>query len=222
MTDEKLKNSTSWVFDLDNTLYPAGANLFDQIDKRMCSFIADYLDIDHAEAYRTQKRYFREHGTTLRGLMDHHDMDPAPYLDYVHDVDLGPIMPDLRMDQALGRLTGRKFVFTNATLEYAERVLERISIKHHFAGIFDIVAASYVPKPAPVIYEKMVSRFEIEPEGAVMVEDIVRNLGPAADMGMTTVWVETGRPWAEADAEILKPHHRTDDLSRWLAEVAGI
>jgi len=157
MTAASLKNSANWVFDLDNTLYPAGANLFDQIDKRMCGFIAEYLDIDHAEAYRVQKSYFREHGTTLRGLMDRHDIDPGPYLDYVHAVDLGAIEPDARMGRALERLSGRKFVFTNATTDYAERVLGRIGIAHHFAGIFDIEDASYVPKPRPEVYDRMIS-----------------------------------------------------------------
>lgn len=222
MTETRLKDYSYWVFDLDNTLYPVGTNLFEQIDKRMCGFIADYLDIDHGEAYRVQKRFFREYGTTLRGLMDCHDMDPGPYLDYVHAVDLEVVKPDTRMDQALHQLRGRKFVFTNAPLDYARRVLDRIGISGHFDDIFDIEAADYIPKPAPEVYQRMQTRFGIDPERAVMVEDIVRNLGPAAEMGMTTVWVKTGRPWAHAEAEALAPDHHTDNLSEWLAGVAGI
>jgi putative hydrolase of the HAD superfamily len=222
MTDLALKDYPYWVFDLDNTLYPVATNLFDQIDRRMCSYIATYLDIDHGEAYRVQKRFFREYGTTLRGLMDCHAMDPGPYLDYVHAVDLNPVVADARMDQALQQLPGRKFVFTNAPLDYARRVLDKIGIARHIDDIFDIEAADYIPKPAPEAYRRMQARFAIEPERAVMVEDIVRNLGPAAAMGMTTVWVETGRPWAHAEAEAHKPDHRTGNLSEWLAGVAGI
>ncbi|MAF49036.1 MAG: pyrimidine 5'-nucleotidase [Rhodospirillales bacterium] len=222
MTALPLKDYPYWVFDLDNTLYPVGANLFEAIDKRMCGFIADYLDIGHAEAYRLQKQYFREHGTTLRGLMDCHGMEPGPYLEYVHSVDLAPVKRDSRMDRALDQLPGRKFVFTNATLDYARRVLDKIGIARHFDDIFDIEAADFIPKPEPRVYERMQSRFGIDPVATVMVEDVARNLGPAAAMGMTTVWVMTGRPWAHAEAADHDPHHRTDNLTEWLAGVAGI
>ena len=221
MSETALKDIPYWVFDLDNTLYPVTTNLFGQIDKRMCDFIAGYLDVGHEEAYRVQKSFFREYGTTLRGLMECHDMDPGPYLDYVHAVDLDAVETDSRMDQALHQLPGRKFVFTNAPLDYARRVLEKIGISGHFDDIFDIVAADYIPKPEPVVYQRMQARFGIDPERAVMVEDIVRNLGPARAMGMTTVWVKTDRPWAHSDEEAAEPDFTTDSLSDWLAEVVG-
>jgi len=222
MHEAGLKDYPYWVFDLDNTLYPVTTDLFGQIDKRMCGFIADYLNVKHEEAYRVQKRFFREYGTTLRGLMDCHDIDPRPYLEYVHTVDLDAVPPDTRMDQAMHKLKGQKFVFTNAPRDYATRVLERIGIFHHIEDIFDIEAAEYIPKPAPKIYERMQNRFGIDPRHAVMVEDVVRNLAPAAAMGMTTVWVKTGQPWAHAEAEIHKPDYHTDNLSEWLAGVVEL
>ena len=222
MTPQDVRDVDHWVFDLDNTLYPASANLFDQIDKKMCAYIADYLGLSHAEAYKVQKSYFREHGTSLRGMMENHHMDPGPYLDYVHEIDLSVIETDRRMNEALDRLPGRKVVFTNAATNYALNVLERLGIAHHFDGVFDIVDADYVPKPEPSVYDTVVERFGIDPTSAVMVEDIARNLRPAADLGMRTVWVMTDRPWAHAEAETANPDFRTTDLSAWLAEVVDL
>ncbi|MEK9679467.1 MAG: pyrimidine 5'-nucleotidase [Rhodospirillaceae bacterium] len=222
MSYDHLIHMETWVFDLDNTLYPVELNLFDQIDKRMCGYIADYLQIDHAEAYKVQKSFFREHGTSLKGMMDVHDMDPGPYLDYVHDIDFDAVVPDARLDAALSVLKGRKVVFTNAATKYAERVLDRLGIRHHFDGVFDIVDADYRPKPDPAVYDKVVEVFDFDPANAIMVEDIARNLKPAAEMGMKTVWVMTDRPWAHTEAETANPDYHTNSLSAWLAEVTGV
>ena len=219
---KQMQAAESWVFDLDNTLYPVSANLFDQIDKRMCAYIANFLEVNHAEAYKIQKRYFREYGTSLKGMMDNHQMDPVPYLEYVHEVDLSVIEQDVRMESALKRLQGRKVVFTNAAAIYAEKVLEKLGIAHLFEGIFDIADANFVPKPDPQAYQHLVTRFGIDPQEAVMVEDIARNLRPAADLGMKTVWVITNRPWAHTDAEFANPDFSTNDLPLWLTEVAEL
>ncbi len=216
-----LRDIETWIFDLDNTLYHVSANLFDQIDRRMCLYVADFLNISAAEAYKVQKSFFREHGTTLRGMMNCHDMDPGPYLDYVHEIDFSPIEIDEIMIKALAALPGRKIVFTNAATKYAGRVLERLGIAHHMEDVFDIVDAGYIPKPDPAVYEKFVEKYDIDPAGAVMVEDIARNLVPAAELGMKTVWVQTGRPWAHGEAENADPDFTTDNLSQWLADVAG-
>lgn len=221
MAITSLKDAPVWLFDLDNTLYPCSANLFDEMDRRMCGFIADYLKIGHAEAYRVQKSYFREHGTTLKGLMDRHGMDPAAYLEYVHDVDMTRLARDVRLESALARLPGRKIVFTNATVPYSERVLDKLGIAHHFEAIYDIAAADYVPKPHPAIYDDVVRRFGLVPRDAVMVEDVARNLVPARALGMTTVWVETDRHWARADAEAVEVDHKTDDLGRFLSDITA-
>ena len=219
MQPSELKNFETWIFDLDNTLYPVSAKLFDQIDKRMCSYIANFLKINKSEAHKVQKRYFQEYGTSLRGMMDNHKMDPIPYLEYVHKIDLSAIIRDDQMERALDKLPGRKIVFTNAAASYAEKVLERLGIAHHFEDIFDIVAANFIPKPAPLVYQRFVKQYKIDSEKSVMVEDIVRNLKPAADMGMKTVWVETDRAWAHADAETTKPDFTTNNLTPWLTEV---
>ena len=158
-----------WIFDLDNTLYPVSANLFDQIDKRMCSYIANFLNTSESEAHKVQKSYFQEHGTSLRVMMENHKMDPIPYLDYVHKIDLSGIPRDEKMEKALDKLPGRKIVFTNAAAGYAGKVLERLGIDHHFEDIFDIVAAKFVPKPNPQVYERFVRQYKIDSKNSVMV-----------------------------------------------------
>jgi len=222
MQPSELKNLETWIFDLDNTLYPVSANLFDQIDKRMCSYIANFLNTSESEAHKVQKSYFQEHGTSLRGMMENHKMDPIPYLEYVHKIDLSAIIRDDQMERALDKLPGRKIVFTNAAASYAEKVLERLGIAHHFEDIFDIVAANFIPKPAPIVYQSFVKKYKIDSENSIMVEDIVRNLKPAADMGMKTVWVETDRAWAHTDAETTKPDFTTKNLAPWLTEVTKL
>jgi len=216
-----LRDIETWIFDLDNTLYHVSVNLFDQIDRRMCNYVAEFLDIPAAEAYKVQKSFFREHGTTLRGMMECHDMDPDPYLDYVHAIDFSAIKLDEVMAKALDALPGRKIVFTNAATNYARQVTECLGIDHHMEDIFDIVDAGYIPKPAPEVYTQFIEKFDVDPARAVMVEDMARNLAPAAKMGMKTVWVETGRPWAHSEVEEIAPDYTTDNLSSWLAEVVG-
>ncbi|MEE2745917.1 MAG: pyrimidine 5'-nucleotidase [Pseudomonadota bacterium] len=215
-----IKNAECWIFDLDNTLYPASTNLFDQIDKRMCSYIARFLKLDHSEAYNVQKSYFREHGTSLKGMMENHAMEPDPFLEYVHDIDLSCVLPDGTMGEALKALPGRKIVFTNAAKGYAKNVLKQIGIERHFEDIFDIVDASYDPKPSPQIYKKFVERYQIDPKKSVMVEDIARNLVPAINLGMTSVWVVTNRSWASNQTNGFVSDFTVDNLSSWLSIVA--
>lgn len=223
-----LNHVTTWVFDLDNTLYPASHSLFPQIDRRMRSFIADRLGLADDEAHALQKRYFRDFGTTLRGLMLVDKLEPADFLAYVHDIDHSALDPAPRLDAALSRLEGRKLIYTNGTEHHAEAVLDRLGIAGRFQGIFDIVAADYIPKPQPEPYLALTSRFSIDPREAVMVEDLHRNLRPAAAIGMTTVWVRQG---GHPDAKILAGdsrsdetdlghvHHITDNLTDWLESI---
>ena len=138
---DRLLEAEAWVFDLDNTLYPASSNLFAQIDEKMTRFIADFLDLDIDEANRLRKNYFREHGTTMRGMMDHHGMEPGDFLASVHDIDLGSVTPDPALGEALGRIPGRKIIFTNGPQAHAPRVLDRLAIGHHFEAVFDIIQA---------------------------------------------------------------------------------
>ena len=177
-----------WVFDLDNTLYSADVAVFHQIDQRMKAFVARELGLSLDEAYKLQKKYFHDHGTTLRGLMLNHSIDPDAFLDFVHDIDHDILDADHRLATAIGALPGRKFVFTNGTDYHARRVMERLEITHLIESVFDIRAADYLPKPNHGPYEKFVAKFGIAPQRAAMFEDSSANLKPAASMGMTTVW----------------------------------
>ena len=213
-----------WIFDLDNTLYPASCNLFAQVDRRIGEFIASHFGIPFDEARALQKRYFRDHGTTLRGLMVEHDIDPVPFLDHVHAIDVTPLPPSPRLDRALARLPGRKVIYTNGSTRHAANVTERLGIGRHFDAVFDIVEAGYVPKPDPRPYRTLVERHAIDPARACMVEDIARNLAPAHAMGMTTVWVKTEADWARPDRGGVGTgshiDHETDDLVGWLEGLA--
>jgi len=188
----------TWIFDLDNTLYPASCNLFDQIHRRMGEFIAGLLGVDLDQAKRLQRIYFREHGTTLRGLMKIHDIDPRSFLDHVHRIDLSPIQADAPLVAALAALPGQKLVFTNGTVRHAENILGHLGIAGQFSGVFDIADCGYVPKPDPAGYAALVRRFGIVPRRAAMIEDMARNLAPAAALGMTTVWLRGTIEWARA------------------------
>ena len=211
-----------WIFDLDNTLYPAECRLFDQIDVRMGAFISELLSVDRVEARRIQKLYFMEYGTTLRGLMDRHGVAPEDFLAYVHDIDVSPVPPNARLARALARLDGRKLVYTNGSAKHAGNVLQRLGVAGHFEGVFDIAGADYVPKPDRRAYDRMVELFAVTPGRAVMIEDMARNLIPAAAMGMTTVWLDAGHEWGAADHDPDSIHHTIDDLTDWLEEqVAG-
>lgn len=215
-----LRDAEAWLFDLDNTLYPAAIDLFAQIDVRMRAYIASFLGLDLDAAYALQKKYFNEYGTSMRGLMDLHDLDPAPFLAHVHDIDVSVLDPAPLLEKALSELPGRKLVFTNASVEHARRVLDRLGVDHHFSDIFDIVAADFRPKPEPEIYRRLIDQHVIDPQRTVMVEDMARNLLPAAALGMTTVWVRTSSEWGALDADAGHIHHVVDDLVPWLTQVA--
>jgi len=208
----------TWIFDLDNTLYPASCRLFAEIEQRMANFIMAELRLDHAAAHALRRHFYTRHGTTLRGLMLEYGLAPTRFLDFVHEIDLAAVQPDPALDQALARLPGRKLIFTNSTRRHAERVLARLALGHHFSAIHDIIACDYRPKPEPAIYAELVERHAIDPRSAVMVEDMAKNLPPAAALGMTTVWI-TGGPHAEDDGHGAYIHHRTDALAAFLAAV---
>jgi putative hydrolase of the HAD superfamily len=213
----------TWVFDLDNTLYPASCRLFDQIDVRMGDFVSRLLGIDHAEARRLQKELFYRHGTTLRGLMVEHGVNPDGFLDYVHDIDHTPVAPDPLLDEALHALPGRKLIFTNGTVAHAEKVLARLGITHHFGDIFDIVHSDFLPKPQIEPYRKFIAETGIRAETAAMFEDIARNLEAPHQLGMTTVLVVSPDNHdamrlnaATGGSDLPHVHHVTDDLSGFL------
>lgn len=209
-----------WVFDLDNTLYPATTNLFAQIDVRMKTFIAQALDLSLDDAFKLQKQYFRAYGTSLRGLMLHHDVEPDAFLDYVHDIDHSLLAANPDLNAALENLPGRKLIYTNGSAYHAESVVKRLGVAHHFDDIFDIKAGAYIPKPDPAAYATMIARHAVTPTRAVMFEDSHKNLHPAAALGMKTVWVRHPENAAAPDEDVSHCHFVTEDLIAWLKAAA--
>jgi putative hydrolase of the HAD superfamily len=209
----------TWIFDLDNTLYPVSCRLFDQIHARMTRFVADRLELTPEAALAVQKTYFREHGTTLRGLMSVDRIDPDDFLAFVHEVDLSCVPRNPVLVAALSALPGRKIVHTNGSRSHAERVLGHLGIAGLFCGIVDITAADYEPKPALAGYHELLRRHQVAPATALMIEDMAKNLVPAAAMGMTTAWVRNPVDWAAVGSGGDHIHHVVDDLGHFLAGV---
>jgi len=217
----ELTHVRTWIFDLDNTLYPASADLFGLIDIRMTAFIADLLDLDEHAARAVQKDFFRNHGTTLSGLMSTHDVDPHIFLSYVHDIEMDALAEDRRLIAAVARLPGRKLVFTNGDEVYARRVLGRLGLSDAFEAIHDIHACAYRPKPHPDSYDSMIAALQVDPKTALFVEDMARNLKPAKALGMTTVWVNNGSELGGHQHSPDYIDYETADIGEWLHEILG-
>jgi putative hydrolase of the HAD superfamily len=208
----------TWIFDLDNTLYPSSCDLFAEIEVRMGLFITQRLGLDREAAHALRRDYYRTYGTTLRGLMAVHKIDPHLFLRFVHDVDLKVVPPNPVLNRALALLPGRKIVFTNGSCAYAERVLERVGIRPHFELIFDIEAAAFVPKPAPETMDALLGRLVCAPERAILFDDIPANLIPAQQRGLTTVLIKTHKSWAATSDVTAEADHTTEDLTNFLSE----
>jgi len=226
-TIEAFRRVATWVFDLDNTLYPHHLNLWQQVDVRIRDYLVKLLKISHDDAFRMQKEYYKRYGTTLRGLMKEHGLAPDDYLDMVHQIDYSPLTPNPALGLAIEELPGRKLILTNGTRGHADEVLRRLGIDKHFEDIFDIRAAELEPKPNAVVYERFLQRHSVDPRQAVLFEDLARNLEVPHALGMTTVlvvphgadivlredWELTGRDAPHVD-------HVTDDLTGFLRTVA--
>jgi len=219
---------TTWIFDLDNTLYPEHINLFAQVDIRIRDYVQRLTGLAPDDAHRLQKNYYRRYGTTLRGLMIEHEVSPDEFLEYVHDIDHSPVPADPELGDAIAALPGRKFILTNGTVAHAEKVAERLGITGHFEDIFDIVAADHLPKPHAETYQKFLTKHTIDPAGAAMFEDLPRNLAVPFDLAMRTVLVvprgtrEVFREsWELEGASDPHIEYVTDDLARFLRQVVG-
>lgn len=212
----------TWIFDLDNTLYPASCRLFDEVQRRMNEYICARLEVTPEDAAELRRTYFRAHGTTLNGLMRVHNIDPHEFLAFVHEIDLACVPPNPKLVAALGELRGRKIVHTNGSVRHAERLLDHLGLSAAFSGIVDIVASDFEPKPALAGYRVLLKRYSVMPETALMVEDIARNLAPAAELGMTTAWVRNDVDWARSEADRPFIHHIVDDLAGFLAAAAAL
>jgi len=220
---------TDWVFDLDNTLYPAECNLFAQIDVRMTEYVARLLDLPPAEARIQQKKYYVEYGTTLSGLMHEHNIEAEHFMDHVHDIDLSPVARNDELAKIISSLPGRKFVYTNGSIKHAENVTTKLGIDHVFDDMFDIKAAHYMPKPKAEPYDLFLKSFDIKARNAAMFEDLAVNLEVPNTLGMTTVLVCSDSDWLDnepslkrpARLEDIAPHvqYRTSDLTEFLASL---
>ncbi|HEY1723282.1 MAG TPA: pyrimidine 5'-nucleotidase [Magnetospirillaceae bacterium] len=211
----------TWLFDLDNTLYSSASDVFPQIHRNMLSFIVQLLGVSEDEAKLHRSRMYRQYGTTMRGMMVEHGVDPHAFMDHVHAIDLGCIDPAPQLGAAIARLPGRKIIFTNGSRHHATNVLNRLGIAGHFDAVFDVEDCDWLPKPDATGYTAIVARHGIAPERAAMIDDIPHNLAPASALGMTTVWVREGTDirWKDQPPEHDHIDHVTGDLLGWLEAV---
>ena len=204
----------TWVFDLDNTLYPPHMGLFDQIDRRMTTYIMDALGLDRGQADTLRHTYWHKYGTTLAGLMREHDMDPEPYMVAVHDIDFSVLSTDPDLSARIAALPGRKIVYTNGSAPYAQRVLDARGLGGVFHALYGVEHADYRPKPEAEAFAQVFARDGLDPTAAAMFEDDPRNLAAPHAMGLRTVHVA---PSPENAPHI---HHHTSDLTGFLAALA--
>ena len=217
-----MKNLTKikfWLFDLDNTLYDGATKVFDQVDKKMSKFISEKLNVSLEEARKIQKNYFQEYNTTLNGMIKHHKIDADEFLEFVHNVDLSFLNKNEFLEEEIKKLNGKKIIFTNGSKAHALNVTKRIGIDRLFDGIFDIRDCDFVPKPSIEPYKKLVDNYKIEPQYCIFFEDIARNLKPAYELGMKTVWIINDEPWAAKYSDENFINYKTDNLAKFLKEI---
>ena len=216
---KKLQSIKFWLFDLDNTLYSGKTKVFEQIDKKMSKYISEKLKVDIKEAKEIQKSYFYKYNTTLSGMIKNHQIDANEFLDFVHDIDVNFLKKDIDLAQQLENLDGKKIIFTNGSRKHAINITQRIGIDQYFDDIFDIVDAEFIPKPAIDPYKKLIKIHKIDPNLCVFIEDIARNLKPAYEMGMKTIWIENDEPWAKKFSDSNFINYKTNNLSEFLKKV---
>lgn len=211
-----------WVFDLDNTLYSHEAKVWPQVDERITLFLAEMFGLDGMSSRALQKYYYQRYGTTLKGLMEEHGIDPADFLDFAHEIDLTLLDPNPALGAAIAALPGRKLILTNGSRGHAENVAGKLGILHHFEDIFDIVNAGFTPKPERATYENFLAKHGVDPGRAAMFEDIEKNLIVPSALGMKTVLIVPRTPdpfreaWEQAAVEAGHVHFVTNDLTGFL------
>ena len=216
---KELTNIKYWIFDLDNTLYSGDTKVFDQVDKKMSKFISDKLNVSIDEAKKIQKNYFHEYNTTLNGMIKNHEIDADEFLEFVHDVNLDFLKADKPLEKEISNLNGKKFIFTNGSKAHVANVTKRIGIEKLFDGVFDIVESEFIPKPSIEPYKKIIEKYKIDPQYSIFIEDIARNLKPAYELGMKTVWIKNDEPWAAKFSDSDFINYKTDNLANFLKEV---
>jgi putative hydrolase of the HAD superfamily len=216
---KKLQAIKCWIFDLDNTLYSGKTRVFEQVDKKMSKYISEKLNVNIVEAKEIQKNYFYEYNTTLNGMINNHKIDANEFLEFVHDVNIDFLKKDSLLNEELMKLDGKKIIFTNSSRKHAMNVIRKIGIDQHFDDIFDIVDSEFVPKPDIVSYKKLVEKHKIDPKLCVFIEDIARNLKPAYEMGMKTIWIENDEPWARKFSDSDFVNYKTNNLPKFLKQI---
>ena len=211
----------TWIFDLDNTLYSADSGIFQQVHRLMGEFISNNLNMEISEAKKLQSKYYKQHGTTLRGMMDNHGVDPDYFLDEVHRLDYSIVGPNQLLNDELEKLEGRKIIYTNANEKHVLDVLKRINLSDYFDEIFDIKLANYIPKPEIKPYEQIIELFKIDASRSAMFDDIAKNLVPAKKVGFTPVWIDAGYENFSDDIEASRDYldYQTRNLSLFLKDV---
>ena len=211
----------TWIFDLDNTLYSADSGIFQQVHRLMGEFISNNLNMEISEAKKLQSKYYKQHGTTLRGMMDNHGVDPDYFLDEVHRLDYSIVGPNQLLNDELEKLEGRKIIYTNANKKHVLDVLKRINLSDYFDEIFDIKLANYIPKPEIKPYEQIIELFKIDASSSAMFDDIAKNLVPAKKVGFTPVWIDAGYENFSDDIEASRDYldYQTRNLSLFLKDV---
>ncbi len=208
-----------WIFDLDNTLYSGKTKVFEQVDKKMSKFISQKLNVSVEEAKKIQKNYFHEYNTTLNGMIKNHKINANEFLEFVHDINIDFLQKDPKLAKEIEMLEGIKIIFTNGSRKHALNVTKRLGVDQLFDDIFDIVDSDFIPKPLIEPYKKLVKKHKIDPKLCVLVEDIARNLKPAYEMGMQTVWIENDEPWASKFSDSNFVNYRTNNLSEFLRKI---
>ena len=217
-----LKNQVkTWIFDLDNTLYSADSGIFQQVHELMGRFVSSHLSIEIDEAKQIQKKYYKQHGTTLKGMMDNHGVDPDHFLTEVHNLDYSIVGPNHKLNEELIKLKGKKIIYTNANMQHALDVLKRLELSSFFDEIYDIKMANYIPKPEIAPYEQLIEQFSIQAESAAMFDDIAKNLVPAKKVGFTSVWIDAGYENFSDDIQSSKQYldHKTTNITDFLENV---
>ena len=215
------KKIDTWIFDLDNTLYSAESGIFQQVHELMGKFVSKQLKIDIKTAKEVQNKYFKKHGTTLRGLMDNHGVNPDIFLKEVHDLDYSIVEPNNKLNNELAKIKGRKIIFSNANKDHIDQILNRLNLTDMFDDIFDIKSANYIPKPEIKPYRDIIEKFKIDNKKTIMFDDIAKNLVAAKNAGFTSVWIDIGHENISDDIESSKNYldYKTKDLSSFLYEV---
>ena len=214
-----LQSIKFWIFDLDNTLYSGNTRVFEQVDKKMTEYISKKLKVDKQEAKKIQKNNFHEYNTTLNGMIKNHNINAHEFLEFVHDINIDFLQKDPGLGKEIEKLDGIKIIFTNGSRKHALNVTKKLGIDQLFDDIFDIVDCDFIPKPLMEPYKKLVEKHKIDPKLCVFVEDIARNLKPAYEMGMKTVWIENDEPWAKKFSDSNFINYKTNNLSEFLKKI---